>query len=203
MSSPAEVAPLPRRDPLRVVVASHREIVARGLVSILADHPERVLPSVAASLRSVGPDVDVVLFDLALLDDSGPTPLADLVRTSGGKVIGIAEPAADGGPRRALDDLDLAGSLPADVHGPELLRAIRVVGAGGRLPRPAEAAPLLSPREAEVVGLIVAGLSNAEISERLVISPNTLKSHIRQAYRKMGVTTRAQAVAWAAQHRHP
>jgi DNA-binding CsgD family transcriptional regulator len=54
----------------------------------------------------------------------------------------------------------------------------------------------LSAREAEIVALAVQGLGNEEIARRLVISTNTLKSHLRRAYRKIGVTTREQAVAW-------
>ena len=54
----------------------------------------------------------------------------------------------------------------------------------------------LSPREAEVVSLIVQGLSNEQIAEQCYLSLNTVKTYVRSAYRKMDVTTRAQAVAW-------
>jgi len=184
---------------LRVVVASHREIVARGLVSILADHPEDVVVSVASSLRSVGAAVDVVLYDLALLDDTGPTPLQDLIRSAGGRVIGISEPT-DGVHRNLAEQYGVAGCVPTGAHAGELLAAITAVAAGRQLPRPVEERGPLTPREAEILALIVRGLSNAEIARELVISPNTLKSHIRQAYRHIDVTTRAQAVAWATQH---
>jgi DNA-binding NarL/FixJ family response regulator len=182
-----------------VVIASHREILARGLVAVLADHPEEVLVSLAPSLRGVAPGVDVVLYDLALLDDSGPTPLQDLVRTSGGRVIGLAE-AVDGAHRQLAEQYGVAGCLPIQIHGRELLAAIAAVAAGRQLPRPVDEPGPLTPREAEIMALIVRGLSNEEIACRLGISPNTLKSHIRQAYRKIGATTRAQAVAWATQH---
>ena len=54
----------------------------------------------------------------------------------------------------------------------------------------------LSHREAEVVSLIVQGLSNDQIAEQCYLSLNTVKTYVRSAYRKMDVTTRAQAVAW-------
>lgn len=60
--------------------------------------------------------------------------------------------------------------------------------------------PELTPREREVVALIGQGHSNAEICALLFISLNTVKTTIRKAYRKIGVTRRAQAVAWAFQH---
>ena len=54
----------------------------------------------------------------------------------------------------------------------------------------------LSHGEAEVVSLIVQGLSNDQIAEQCYLSLNTVKTYVRSAYRKMDVTTRAQAVAW-------
>ena len=58
----------------------------------------------------------------------------------------------------------------------------------------------LSEREAEIVSLITHGLGNEDIADRLFLSINTVKSYIRTAYRKMGVTTRSQAVLWGVDH---
>ena len=55
----------------------------------------------------------------------------------------------------------------------------------------------LTAREAEVLALIAAGRSNQEIAEKLVVSINSVKSYIRTAYRKAGITSRTQAVLWA------
>jgi DNA-binding CsgD family transcriptional regulator len=54
----------------------------------------------------------------------------------------------------------------------------------------------LSPREAEVIALITPGLSNQEIADRAFLSINSIKTYIRSAYRKMGVTKRTEAVIW-------
>jgi len=54
----------------------------------------------------------------------------------------------------------------------------------------------LTRREAEVLADVVKGYSNRELAERQSVSANTVKSYIRLVYRKIGVTTRAQAVSW-------
>lgn len=58
----------------------------------------------------------------------------------------------------------------------------------------------LSAREAEVLALITQGLTNKDIAARTHLSPNSVKSYIRAAYQKIGVSRRAQAVAWGVRH---
>ncbi len=75
---------------------------------------------------------------------------------------------------------------------------MRSLGAKGRAgPR---ALGLLSRRESEVLRLIGEGLSNREVAERLFISPKTAEHHASRIYAKLGVSTRAEAAAYAARH---
>ncbi len=55
---------------------------------------------------------------------------------------------------------------------------------------------ILTPRELSVISLLVEGLSNRVIAERLGISLNTLETHLRRIYRKLHVSNRTQTVRW-------
>jgi len=77
---------------------------------------------------------------------------------------------------------------------------LRVLSHGQAHAAPVAALPLLEPlsqQEQRVLRLIVAGQSNAEIARELVVSPNTIKTHIKNIYRKLNVNTREEAQAAA------
>ena len=60
----------------------------------------------------------------------------------------------------------------------------------------ADPEPRFTPREREVLALIAAGMSNQEIAAHLFLSVNSVKTHVRSAYRKIGVSRRVDAVRW-------
>lgn len=107
--------------------------------------------------------------------------------------------------------LGAAGFLPKSASALEIVAAVEDVHDH----RPAEGRPTsrppnmsawpgqdhrLSPREAEVLAYIAQGLSNQDIAERCYLSINSVKTYIRTAYQKIGVTSRSRAVLWAVQH---
>jgi DNA-binding NarL/FixJ family response regulator len=109
-----------------------------------------------------------------------------------------------------------SGFLLKDVLPEHLIEAVRVVAAGDALIAPsitkrlierfaAVAPPAtrpdgrdeLTPRELEVLGLVARGLSNAEIAEQLVLSGDTVKTHVKRVLAKLGLRDRVQAVVLA------
>ncbi len=93
-----------------------------------------------------------------------------------------------------------------------LIEALRCVAAGGSYVDPALAESLsvdaelsrldrLSPREGEILGLLADGLTGQGIADRLSLSPETVRTHVRNATSKLGATTRVQAVALAVRGR--
>jgi DNA-binding NarL/FixJ family response regulator len=63
-------------------------------------------------------------------------------------------------------------------------------------PASAEAAPVLTPRELDVLKLVAQGLSNTEIAQRLVLSEHTVHRHLANILRKLDLPSRAAAAAW-------
>ena len=110
-------------------------------------------------------------------------------------LAGTGDPAAL---RRALDMLHGIGARPAAAI---VTRALRALGEHGvpRGPRPATVAnPVgLTRRETEVLQLLVAGLSNAEIAAQLVLSARTVDHHVSAILRKLGARTRDEATTHA------
>jgi DNA-binding NarL/FixJ family response regulator len=109
-----------------------------------------------------------------------------------------------------------SGFLVKNTEPAELVYAVRAVAAGdallspgvtkrlvmefatrSRQPRPATELDALTEREREVMALVAEGLSNAEIAERLVVSPATAKTHVSRAMVKLGARDRAQMVVLA------
>ena len=114
----------------------------------------------------------------------------------------LARALADGSPevavdvgRRARDELEALGASREADAAAAFLRSLGVKGRSG--PR---ADGGLSKREREVLRLLAEGLTNADIGARLFISPKTAEHHVGRIYQKLGLSTRAEAAAYAARN---
>jgi NarL family two-component system response regulator LiaR len=156
---------------------------------------------------------DVVLMDLVMPGMDGvATTRAIRERFPNVRVIALTSFPED----RLVQEVLEAGALSyllKNVGVDELARAIRAARAGQSTLAP-EAAQLLiqratqpkprgydlSPREREVLVLMVQGLNNPEIAERLIVGRSTVKFHVSSILGKLGVQSRTEAVALAVQH---
>jgi LuxR family maltose regulon positive regulatory protein len=118
------------------------------------------------------------------------------------RALSLAEP--EGYVRTFIDEGEpmarlLRRALSQGIAPNYVARLLAALGEEAELASPAMESLIepLTERELDVLRLIVAGLSNPEIAEELVIAVSTVKSHINHIYSKLGVTSRTQAVARA------
>jgi len=157
---------------------------------------------------------DVVLMDLMMPGMDGvATTRAILERFPDVRIIALTSFPQD----QLVQEVLQAGALSyllKNVGADELARAIRAARAGQSTLAPEAAQALirratqpkapghdLSPREREVLALMVQGLNNPDIAERLVVGRSTVKFHVSSILGKLGVQSRTEAVALAVQHR--
>jgi DNA-binding NarL/FixJ family response regulator len=185
-----------------VAVAGAGDILTEGLWHILGQAPDlEVMRDYSLRFPHVGVLPDVVLLDaLAVLGDDG-AKVRELVDAHEAAVLVVGRDLRPGLAARALA-CGAAGCVSMEAPTAEILATIREA-AGGELQSgtPALGGEAgLSEREAKILSDIVKGFANTDIALRQSLTINTIKSYIRATYRKIGVTTRAQAVSWALQH---
>ena len=200
----------PNRERLWVDIDTPQEVVATGVRTILET---TFGESVFTTVGPVDGEPDVVLYDVIGLA-SGDTSELDRVRQQTGSVV-IA--VSYNGLRPDLETLALergaAAVVPLGVSAEQLIEVINAAIEGTLDDIPTVRTPDdsdfpgkgfgISRRESQVLALIVQGRTNQEIAEECFLSINSIKTYIRSAYRKVGITHRAQAVAWAIQHGFP
>jgi DNA-binding NarL/FixJ family response regulator len=213
--------PAATRDaPVRVLVVDDQTVVREGLVSLLSLLPGIEVVGAAVdgndAIRQVPEaDPDVVLMDLNMPRCNGVEATERLrAERPQIRVVVLTTYSDDAWVFSALQ-AGARGFLTKDAGAAEIHRAITTVAAGhaqrqrgqhfavdGGTDEP-EPPPLpddLTPREAEVLTRIAAGLSNQEIATVLFVSEATVKTHINHIFTKTGLRDRAQLVGYAFRH---
>ena len=211
---------------IRIVVADDHEVVRAGFAALLATQPDFTVLGTASdgaqavlACRELGPDVVLMDVRMPVMDgieatrrlaaDPAPVPRVLILTT-----FDLDEYVFDA--LRA----GASGFLLKDATAERLFEAVRVVAGGEALlapaitrrlisefartrppTGPAAAAPAalaaLTPRETEVLRLVAEGLSNPEIAARLVVTEETVKTHVSRVLAKLGLRDRTQAVVAA------
>lgn len=207
--------------PIRVLIADDHALVRTGLKLFLKAFDDLMLVGEASSgeeaLRLCScTETDVVLMDL-MMPGMGGVAATQAIRQQcpRTRVIALTN-FQDVEMVQAALRAGATGYLLKNVTADELAAAIRAARAGRstlapeatqaliQVARQSDATPAalresLTPREQEVLGWMVKGLSNSEIAERLVVSPVTVKFHVSNILSKLGCANRTEAVALAVQ----
>ena len=202
---------------IRVAIAANSPTVRAGLGALLAGHAGFVVLETLARPGELADLAETTEADVVLLavDPGEPLPLPLSLPPDGAgrepAIVVLGDEPAERWASRALR-AGARGALPRTADGEQIAAAVtaaaaglivRPAEAGGALPRPAlrPAAPPIQPltgREIEVLALLAEGLGNRAIATRLGISEHTIKTHVGSIFSKLGVSTRAEAVASAA-----
>ena len=199
---------------LDVAVVDDIPLILHGLRGMLEPYAHRVREVIAAPGAPAPGAVDITLYDPAR---QAPTSWSTLDRLLSDPAHGqVVVYSFD--PQLALLTQMLtrgcAGFVDKRAPAAELVDAITSMAAAPRTTAdhtPGATEPKwrsiwpgkehgLSLRESELVCLITDGLTNEDISHRAGLSSNTVKTYIRSAYRKLGITRRSEAVRWGVQH---
>jgi DNA-binding NarL/FixJ family response regulator len=208
---------------IRVAVVDDQAVVRMGLSTLIRSEDDLELVGEAEDGRSGLSLVrrerpDVVLCDVRMPVMDGLAMLREVssdATLSGVRVVMLTTFELDEYVFEALR-LGASGFLLKDVESARLLEAVRVVADGGSLLAPSvtrrviehfgnvrpSAQPhpeidRLTEREREIVGWVATGRSNAEIAEELVVSPDTVRTHVSRAMVKLHARDRAQLVVFA------
>jgi DNA-binding NarL/FixJ family response regulator len=207
---------------IRVVIADDQRAVREGLAMLVAPTDGiEVVGTAANGVEAVAltNDLrpDVVLMDLRMPEMEGAEATRTIRTTLPNTHVLVLTTYADDDSLFPALQAGAHGYLTKDASAEEIERAIRAVADGHTHLDPAIqqrliAAALtatarestlpdeLTAREVEVLKLIAAGLSNAEIAAALVVSAATVKTHINHVFQKTGTRDRAQAVRYAYEH---
>lgn len=210
-------------QPLRLVMVDDHEMVLEGLKALLARFPGRVrVVGQAVSADEAEPlvaalDPDVVVSDVRLRGSASGLDLCRrLVEANPDRRVVLLSAYDDEQYLFQALRAGAAGYLLKSIDREELVRQLERAAKGETVVDPtmagraaASAARLqagefwpgahlsLTQRESEVLGFLVAGLSNRAIASKLVLAEETVKSHVRAIFRKLEVNDRAGAVAVA------
>ncbi len=210
---------------IRTLVADDQEVVREGFAALLGtQHDMEVVASAADGAEAVSLSAehrpDVVLMDVRMpVMDGIEATRRIAANVEGPRILILTTFDLDDYVYDALQ-AGASGFLLKDVPAETLFEAVRVIAGGEALLAPTitrrliaefarlrprqvrpDALSALTPRETEILGLVAEGLSNHEIASRLVLSDETVKTHVSHVLRKLGLRDRAQAVVVAYESR--
>lgn len=208
--------------PIRVLLVDDHPLVRAGLAGLIASTAADIEVvgqaqdgEEAVRLGTEGDTVpDVVLMDLSMPGVGGVEATRRLVAAGFGGAVVVLTSFSDAAQVTEALAAGAVGYLLKDSEPGDVLGAIRSAAAGhapldprvARALLPTSAAPLPSPvevlsaREREVLALVAEGMANKQVARRLGITERTVKVHLTNVYRRIGVGDRTSAALWARDH---
>lgn len=210
----AENSPL-----IRILIADDHTLFRDGLRALLGSVPDTEVVGEAAAgeeavARAAALSPDIVLMDIQMPDMNGIEATRRITQASGAVRIIVLTMFEDDDSVFAAMRAGARGYILKRASQAEMLRAIRAVASGEALFGPAIADrllnffaarpstppvpfPALTNSDREILDLIAGGHDNADIADRLFLSPKTIRNHVSIIFSKLQVADRAQAIVRA------
>jgi two-component system response regulator NreC len=202
---------------VRVVIADDHPVVRSGLRSLLEAEPDFEVVAEAADAASAerhvrGHKPNVLVIDVSMPGGTGIEAIPRLRANAPDTQIVVLTMRDDPNLARRAIQAGAMGYVLKDAATTELVHAVRRASRGERYLNPQLGAQLavepprggpaeLSARELEVLRLLALGHTNPEIGETLFISTRTVEAHRARINQKLGLSTRAELVRFALEHR--
>ncbi len=208
-------------DPIRLYLLDDHEIVRRGLIDLLSGEPDFVVVGQAGVVAGTAEEIvaantTVAILDGRLPDGSGIDVCRDVKSLAPGIRCLILTSFDDDDAVLAAALAGADGYLLKEVRANSLVDSIREVAAGATLLDPSLTAKVLAraknhtgstenplgdltPRETEILALIVEGMSNREIGAALFLAEKTVKNYVSGILSKLGMQRRTQAAVYASE----
>ena len=201
---------------ITVIVVDDHAVVRQGLAGLIEAAEDMTVlatgtdgEAAVALARQYLPDV--VLMDLQMPGTGGVAATLAITEGVPGVQVLVLTSFSDTDRILAALDAGAVGYLLKDAEPEDLLDGVRAVARGESPIHPRAARQLLlarasgstvelSPRETEVLRLVVAGLANKQIARRLGITERTVKAHLTSVFQRIGASDRTQAALWAQRH---
>ena len=200
-------------DAIWVALIDDYDVVVKGVATMLDPYRHRVLVAELDTDRPVKDDVDIALYDSFAQPESDQHEIKVLLDNPRARRVVLYTWNFHPELLDAARELGVHGYLSKALPARELVAALEAVHRGEIVvsdpptrtrtqhhhdwPGRNEG---LSDRESEILALITQGKNNAEIATLMYLSPNTVKSYVRNLYRKIEVDSRTQAVVWGVRH---
>ncbi len=205
---------------MRVAIADDHRLMLDGIKRALETAPDIEVVGEAMSgdeMIALLPDVkpDVVILDLRMPNGDGLDTLSRIRKDHPGmKVIILSmfedsehidqalQRGADGYVIKSINPLDLPSTIRQVVEGAVHLRGVALPaapgeGASAETPGKGTGLDVLTERELSILKLVAEGLANLDIANRLFVTEQTVKFHLSNIYRKLGVANRTEATRYA------
>jgi DNA-binding NarL/FixJ family response regulator len=199
--------------PICIALVDDYDVVLIGLAHMFDRYRDRIVVAEIDANQALNDEIDIVMYDSFAQPESDQKEIEALIKNPRAQKVVVYTWNFQPELIESARSMGVHGYLSKALPARELVVALERIHRGDvvftEAPRRATSTMGLdwpgrregiTDRESEILALITQGKSNTEVAKLTYLSPNTVKSYIRNVYRKIGAESRTQAVLWGVDH---